>query len=44
MLLASYPLLEEFLMKNVILISFTVSTPVAADMYCNLNVINGGGK
>ncbi len=31
-------------MKNVIIVSFTASTPVAADMYCNLNVATGGGR
>ena len=31
-------------MKNVILISFTASTPVAADMYCDMNTITGGGR
>ena len=30
-------------MKNVILISFTASTPVAADMYYNMNTKTGGG-
>ncbi len=30
-------------MKNVI-ISFNVSTPVAADMYCDMNTIIGGGR
>ena len=39
----SYPLLEEYFMKNVILISFTASTSVAADMYCEVNFTVGGG-
>ena len=40
----SYPLLEDDFMKNVILISFTALTTVAADMYCVLNNSSGGGK
>ena len=31
-------------MKNVILINFTASTPVAADMYCDVNFTVGGGR
>ena len=31
-------------MKNVILISFIASTTVAADMYCDMNTITGGGR
>ena len=30
-------------MKNVILISFTASTPVASGMYCEGNFTAGGG-
>ncbi|MFA7087018.1 MAG: hypothetical protein WC145_10175 [Aliarcobacter sp.] len=43
MFLAFYPLLEDSFMINVILISFTASTPVAADMYCDMNTKTGGG-
>ena len=41
---ASYPLLEDFLMKRVIIVSFSAVTPVAADMYCDMNTIIGGGR
>lgn len=37
MSLASYPLLEDFLMKRVIIVSFNATTPVAADMYRYVN-------
>ncbi len=43
MSLASYPLLEDFLMKHVIIVSFNATTPVAADMYCKMNISSGGG-
>ena len=31
-------------MKNVVIVNFTASTPVAADMYCNVNnyAVRGG--
>lgn len=44
MSLASYPLLEDFLMKLVIIVSFNATTPVAAYMYCDMNTIIGGGR
>ena len=37
-----YPLLEDDFMKNVILVSFTASTPVAAVMYSDM-ITNTGG-
>lgn len=40
---SSFPLLEDFLMKRVIIVSFSATTTVV-DMYCNLNVITGGGR
>ena len=41
---SSFPLLEDFLMKRVIIVSFSATTPVAADMYCDMNNITGGGR
>ena len=38
-----FKLLEDDFMKNVILITFTGSTVVAADMYCDVNTKTGGG-
>jgi len=34
--------LEDFLMKRVIIVSFNAATPVAANMYCDMNIIIGG--
>jgi hypothetical protein len=31
-------------MKRVIIVSFTATTPVAANMYCVMNTIIGGGR
>jgi len=36
-LTTSYPLLEDSLMKNIIVISFSATTSVEADMYCDMN-------
>lgn len=44
MLLASYPLFEDFLMKHVIIVSFNSANPFAADMYCDMNTKTGGGR
>ena len=41
---SSFPLLEDFLMKRVIIVSFSAATPVAANMYCDTNTIIGGGR
>ena len=30
--------------KRVLLLLFLVITPVAADMYCDMNTITGGGR
>ena len=43
-----YPLLEDDFMKKryslVLPPLLLVKTPVAADMYCDVNIITGGGK
>lgn len=31
-------------MKNVLIVSFNATTPVVADMYCDMNTITGGGR
>lgn len=41
---SSFPLLEVFLMNRVIIVSFNAATPVAANMYCDMNTIFGGGR
>ena len=41
---SSFPLLEDFLMKNIIVISFSTPTSVEADMYCGMNNPTGGGR
>jgi len=43
----SYPLLEESFMKNcycLALAPIMAITPLAADMYCDMNPSTGGGR
>lgn len=41
---ASYPLFGGFLMNDVITVTFSAATPVAAGAYCDRNYTTGGGR